>query len=61
MRNVILLIPAMLFVEAAASQITITGDDMPQPDVTYPLVNAAILDLSLGEISGKFESVTAEI
>ena len=52
MRNVILLLPAILFVGAAASQITITGDDMPQPDVTYPLVNAAILDLSLGEISG---------
>ena len=41
MRNVILLLPAMLLVGAAASQITITGDDMPQPDVTYPLVNAA--------------------
>ena len=52
MRNVILLLPAILFVGAAARQITITGDDMPQPDVTYPLVNAAILDLSLGEISG---------
>ena len=51
MRNVILLLPAILR-RAAASQITITGDDMPQPDVTYPLVNAAILDLSLGEISG---------
>ena len=38
MRNVILLLPAILFVGAVASQITITGDDMPQPDVTYPLV-----------------------
>lgn len=52
MRNVILLLPAILFVSAAASQITITSEDMPQPDVTYPLVNAAILDLSLSAIIG---------
>ena len=52
MRNVVLLISASAFMPAVFGQITITGSDMPQPDVTYPLVNAAITDISLGEISG---------
>ena len=39
-----------------SAQITLTSADMPQAGTTYPLVNAAILDLSLGELSG--ESVT---
>ena len=52
MRNVVLLLSALAFMPAVFGQITITGSDMPQPDVTYPLVNAAITDISLGEISG---------
>ncbi|MGB1122369.1 MAG: hypothetical protein ACPG08_02510 [Flavobacteriales bacterium] len=52
MRNIALLLPALAFVSSVLGQITITGSDMPQPDVTYPLVNAAITDMSLGEISG---------
>jgi len=35
------------------AQVTITSADMPQAGTTYPLVNAAILDLSLGELSGE--------
>jgi hypothetical protein len=40
-------------VSALHAQITLTSADMPQPGITYPLVNAAILDLSLGELSGE--------
>jgi hypothetical protein len=52
MRNVTLLLPSLCLFISAFGQITITGDDMPQPDVTYPLVNAAITDISLGELNG---------
>lgn len=53
MRTAILLLLTIVgAVEMGNSQITLTGADMPQPGVTYPLVTAAITDLSLGEISG---------
>lgn len=43
----------LLAVSVLHAQITLTSADMPQPGITYPLVNAAILDLSLGEQSGE--------
>lgn len=52
MRKIILLIPAVCLLGAVFGQITITSSDMPQPNVTYPLVNAAIMGLNLSEISG---------
>lgn len=47
------LIAGVLWATLGTSQITITSNDMPQPDVTYPLVTAAITDLSLGDQSGE--------
>ena len=46
------LIASLGFVGAVVGQITITSDDMPQPDVTYPFVTAAITDMGLGEQTG---------
>ena len=37
---------------ALQAQITITSSDLPQADVTYPIVTAAIVDLSLGGMTG---------
>ncbi|MDA0913226.1 MAG: T9SS type A sorting domain-containing protein [Bacteroidetes bacterium] len=36
-----------------SGQITINSEDMPQPGVTYNIMNATILDLSLGDQSGE--------
>ncbi len=52
MRHSMLLLITAFMCGTTFGQITITGNDMPQPDVTYPLVNAAVTDVSLGEISG---------
>lgn len=52
MRHLIPLFIASFFVGPVVGQITITSDDMPQPDVTYPLVTAAITDMGLGEQTG---------
>lgn len=38
---------------SAQAQITLSGNDMPQGDVTYPIANATILDLTLTEITGE--------
>ena len=53
MRTHLLLVLALTgAIQLGTSQITIGSADLPQPDVTYPLVTAAITDLSLGEITG---------
>ncbi len=52
MRRILPFLFACICTAPAFSQITITSDDLPQPDVTYPLVTAAITDMSLGEQTG---------
>ncbi|MBN31772.1 MAG: hypothetical protein CL845_07270 [Crocinitomicaceae bacterium] len=52
MRIAILLLSALFAIGDTCCQITITGDDMPQPNVTYPMVNAVMTDMNLSEISG---------
>lgn len=50
--NLLPVVAALSVASSSTSQITIDSPDLPQPGVTYPLVNAAIADITLGELAG---------